>query len=97
VEKYFPGLLNTIEEKKMFFFGGGLPNKRPSFFNIFSPILIQFLIWEMKIQKRVLSALTLDNDFRHTIKGISSYYGKTFLGLNGLAYNVVERWTWARQ
>jgi hypothetical protein len=89
------GVIVTADHQKVdfivffvFFFGGGLPNRRPSFLIIFTPILIQFLIWEMKIQKRVLSALTLDNDFRHTIKGISSYYGKILLGLNGLGLNV---------
>jgi hypothetical protein len=48
----------------------------------------------MKLQKRVLSPLTLDNDFRFIIKGICSYNKKLLFGLNSFNQNVVVRWDW---
>jgi zinc-binding in reverse transcriptase len=95
VSKYLPETLPTIEEKKLFFFGGGFASKNPSVFSIAVPLLLQYLLWEMKIQKRVLSPLTLDNDFRYMIKCVSSYYKKLLFGKNGLPQIVIERWRWA--
>jgi exonuclease III len=98
LNRYFPGTGTALsaEERKKFFFGGGLPGKRYSIFAIVIPLLIQFLIWEMKIQKRTLSPLTLNNDFEFLIKGLASHFDKIFSGLGEFPQNVADRWRWAR-
>jgi hypothetical protein len=93
LDKYFPDTFND-NDTKVFLLGGGAVGRVSQNFVLIIPLLWQFLIWEMKLQKRVLSPLTLDNDFRFIIKGICSYNKKLLFGLNSFNQNVVVRWDW---
>jgi hypothetical protein len=93
LDKYFPGTFNDYDAK-VFLLGGGAAGRVSQNFVVIIPLLWQFLIWEMKLQKRVLSPLTLDNDFRFIIKRICSYNKKLLFGLNSFNQNVVGRWDW---
>jgi hypothetical protein len=71
---YFRNFSDVARAKKKFFFTGTLTRNGNTEFQTLlgrlSAIIIQFLIWEMKIKKRVLSALTLDNDFTFLLNNL---------------------------
>jgi hypothetical protein len=93
LDKYFPDSFNN-DEAKVFLLGGGAPGRISQNFVMIIPLIWQFLIWDMKLQKRVLAPLTLDNDFRFILKGICGYNRKILTGLNSFNQNVVSRWRW---
>jgi hypothetical protein len=65
VRRYFVNLPWDNDQKRRFLFFGYFPGSDNfNYFAFFVAMTIQYIIWDMKIQKRVLEPLTLDEDFR---------------------------------
>jgi exonuclease III len=73
--KYFV-FIDGEDAKKYFFLSGTILGSNCNLFGAIVMVIIQYLIWEMKRQKRVLAPLTLDNDFRFILKGIHKNFPK---------------------
>jgi exonuclease III len=74
INKYFD-ILNRVPDpelssrRKSFFFLGNLNDGVPyNELEHLMGLLVQFLIWEMKLNKKLLTGLTLDIDFRFVLK-----------------------------
>jgi hypothetical protein len=65
-EKYLIRQLRIRNDRKIFFFTGSdvQLNSNVNLFDLILALTVQFLIWNNKCQKRALSPLTLDIDFR---------------------------------
>jgi hypothetical protein len=70
LNKYFPGIVFSDIEVKELFMLGKLKNGKNFDFGLIFGYLIQYLIWDMKVQKRVLQPLTLDIDFSFLLSNL---------------------------
>jgi zinc-binding in reverse transcriptase len=76
IRKYLTDNLNENDRRKFFF--TGIVNSVPVY-NMYGTVValtVQYLIWEMRVQKRVVQPLTLDNDFRYLMRGYFLNSGK---------------------
>jgi hypothetical protein len=69
LRKYMPAVNWNRENKKLLFFGGAVEgNQHFNDFSFLIAVVTQFYIWEMKLQKRVLAPLTINQDINFEIR-----------------------------
>jgi hypothetical protein len=96
INNHFQGIvLNNAGKRNLFFTGSECNSIYFNPFLFITVMSIQFLLWESKIQKRCLSPLTLDLDFRFLVKNYMRNTGKLRNGKICLQNAGIGLWLWA--
>jgi hypothetical protein len=59
--------------------------------------IVNFLIWEMKLQKRLLSPITLDFGFRYYLKYCYKSGSKLRQEINNQVPDIINRLAWVEE
>jgi exonuclease III len=93
ISKYFLQVPATeLGRIKLVFFG--IRNDKFSEFVFLAVTVVNYLVWEMKLQKRIITPVTMDINFRYLMKYCFKFGPKLRAQLAMLGENVNNRLTW---